>query len=81
MIDSKSIRVGTGSAHSERTSFCGQGCGLGGDNLRGVTNRAVASGPPDTDVVVLVSQVDVRVDIGLQIGGGTRIPVKSSEAP
>ena len=49
------------------------------DDLRRVTNRAVASAPSDTDVVVLVSQVGVQVETCLQIGGGTCIPVESSE--
>ena len=55
--DGNSWSRSTGSADSKRTSLCGDGRGDGVDDLRRITNSAVASGPSDTDVVVLVSQV------------------------
>ena len=46
---------------SKRTSFSGKGRGCGVDDLGRVANTAGSLGPPNTDVVVLVSQMDLGV--------------------
>ena len=55
----------TGCTDSEGTSLSGDGRGSGVDDLRGITDSAVAFGPPDADIVVLVSQVILCVELGL----------------
>merc|ERR1711997_610054 len=49
------------------------------NNLWRITHRTVASGPSDTDVVVLVSQVELQPQVCFCIGGGTCIPVKTCD--
>ena len=62
LVGCEGVSSRTGSAHSKRTSLSDRSRGDGVENLGRITNSAVALGPSDTDVVVLVSQVVLSVE-------------------
>ena len=70
--------MGVASTDAKRAGDAGSSA----DNRRGEADLAVAPGPPDADVVVLVGQVDVVwCRVGRQTCRGARVPVKTGNAP
>ena len=52
-----------------------RGLGGGGGDVGAVADGAVAPGPPDADVIILVSQVSLR----RRDGGGGGVPVEAGD--